>query len=106
MTLIKLPFSSRLVPRIFHRFTQAGKWMMIKQGFTAVVVYLDDFFICAPNLNECILAMNTLMALLRRLDFSINWDKIIDPTRCLTFLGIKIDAATIVNRLPSEKVSA
>ena len=80
--------------------------MMIRRGFTAVVVYLDDFFICAPTLNECIVAMNTLVALLRRLGFSINWDKVIDPTRCLTFLGIEIDTATMVKRLPSEKVLA
>ena len=46
-------------------------------GFTAIVVYLDDFFICAPTLNECIVTMNTLVALLRCLGFSINWDKVI-----------------------------
>ena len=80
--------------------------MMIRRGFTAVVVYLDDFFICAPTLNECIVAMNTLVALLRRLGFSINWDKVIDPIRCLTFLGIEIDTATMVKRLPSEKMLA
>jgi hypothetical protein len=80
--------------------------MMIRRGFTAVVVYLDDFFICAPTLDECNVAMNTLVALLRRLGFSINWDKVIDPTRCLTFLGIEIDTATMVKRLPSEKVLA
>ena len=76
--------------------------MMIRRGFTAVIVYLEDIFICAPTLNECIVAMNTLVAL-RRLGFSINWDKVIDPTRFLTFLGIEIDAATMVKRLPSEK---
>ena len=80
--------------------------MMIRRGLTAVVVYLDDFFICAPTLNECIVVMNTLVALLRRLGFSINWDKVIDPTRCLTILCIEIDAATMVKRLPSEKVLA
>ena len=42
----------------------------------------------------------------RRLGFSINWDKVIDPTRCLTFLGIEIDAATMVKRLPSGKLLA
>ena len=102
----KLPFGSRLAPGIFHRLTQAVKRVMIRRGFTAVVVYLDDFFICAPTLNECIVAMNTLVALLRRLGFSINWDKVIDPTHCLTFLGIEIDAATMVKRLPSGKVLA
>ena len=104
--IINLPFDSRLAPGIFHRLTQAVKRMMIRQGFTAMVVYLDDFFICTPTLNEYIVAMNTLVALLRRLVFFINWDKVIDSTRCLTFLDIEIDAATIVKRLPSEKVLA
>jgi hypothetical protein len=40
------------------------------------------------------------------LGFSINWNKVIDHTRCLTFLGIDIDAATMVKHLPSEKVLA
>ena len=83
-----MPFGSRLARGIFYRLKQAVKRMIIRRGVTAVVVYLDDFFICAPTLNECIVAMNTLVALLRRLGFSINWDKVIDPTRCLPFLGI------------------
>ena len=42
----KLPFGSRLAPGIFHRLTQAVKCMMAKRGFTAMVVYLDDFSVC------------------------------------------------------------
>ena len=49
--------------------------------------------------------MNTLVAL-RRLGFSINWDKVFDPTRCLTFLGIEIDAATMVASAFRKSVSA
>jgi len=48
----QLPFSSRLVPDIFHRFTQGVMRLMARRGFTAVVVYLDDFFICAPTLKK------------------------------------------------------
>ena len=43
----KLPFGSKLVPGIFHSLTQAVKRMMEKRGFTALVVYLDDVFVCA-----------------------------------------------------------
>jgi len=102
----KLPFGSKLAPGIFHRLTQAVKRMMVRRGFTAVVVYLDDFFICAPTLNDCMVAMNTLVVLLRHLGFSINWDKVIDPTRCLTFLGIEIDTASMIKRLPADKLLA
>ena len=41
-------------------------------GFTAVVVYLDDFFICAPTLEECAIALNTLIRLSLHLGFCIN----------------------------------
>ena len=51
--------------------------MVVKRGVAAVVVYLVDFFICAPTMEECAAALNTL--LLRKLGFRINWDKVVDP---------------------------
>ena len=63
----KLPFGSSLAPGIFHRLTQAVKRMMARRGFTAITVYLDDFLICAPALNECATALSTLIRLLRQL---------------------------------------
>ena len=101
----KLPFGSRLAPGIFHRLTQSCKRMMARRGFSAVVVYLDDFFICAPTLEECATALSTLVALLRRLGFCINWNKVVDPAQCITFLGIEIDTVNMCTRLPQEKLA-
>ena len=63
------------------------------------------FFICAPTLNECMVAMNNLVVLLQHLGFSINWDKVIDPTRCLTVLGIEIDGTLKNHDLPRDMVT-
>ena len=103
----KLPFGSRLAPGIFHRLTQAVKRMMMRRGFTALVVYLDDLLIVAPTAKECALALNTactLIALLRKLGFRINWSKVIDPIQTITFLGIEIDTKSMTKRLPQEKL--
>ena len=99
----KLPFGCRLAPGIFHRLTQAVKRMMMRRGFTALVVYLDDFLIVAPTAKECALALNTLIALLRKLGFRINWSKVIDPIQTIIFLGIEIDTKSMTKRLPQEK---
>ena len=100
----KLPFGSRLAPGIFHRLTQAVRRMMKRRGFT-VVVYLDDFFLCASTLSECALAMSILIKLLRSLGFQINWNKVVDPTQCLIFLGIEIDSRSMCKRLPAVKLT-
>ena len=88
------------------RLTQSVKRMMARRGFTALVVYLDDFLICAPTMKECTTALSTLVSLLRHLGFCINWDKVVDPTRCITFLGIEINTETMSKRLPVDKLLA
>jgi hypothetical protein len=67
----RLPFGSSLAPGIFHRLTQAVRRMMAKQGFT-IVAYLDDFFVHETNFERCLLAVHTLVNLLRRLGFAIS----------------------------------
>ena len=100
----KLPFGSRLAPGMVHRLTQAVKRMMMRRGFTALVVYLDDFLITAPTAKECALALNTLIALLQKLGFRINWSKVIDPIQTITVVGIEIDTKSMTKRLPQEKL--
>ena len=102
----KLPFGSKLAPGIFHRLGQSVKRMMERRGFRDLVVYLDDFLVIAPTKQECQLALNTLLKLLRQLGFSINWNKVVDPAKQLIFLGIEIDSQAMCLRLPESKSSA
>ena len=101
----RLCFGSKLAPGIFHRRTQAVKRMLKRRGLMATVVYLDDFFIKAETFADCIFALNTLVFLLRKLGFQINWNKVVDPTKKLIFLGIEIDSVDMCLRLPDDKLS-
>lgn len=100
----KLPFGSSLAPGIFHRLSQAVVRMMSRRGFNCIVAYLDDFFICAPSREECASIMGTLIRLLRKLGFMINWKKVIDPTQSITFLGIEISSIDMQLCLPGDKL--
>ena len=79
--------------------------MLKRRGLKATVVYLDDFFIKAETFDVCISALNTLIFLLRKLGFRINWNKVVDPTTKLIFLGIEIDSVEMCLRLPDDKLS-
>ena len=101
----KLPFGAQLSPEIFHRLTQSVRRMMARRGYSAMVVYLDDFLIITPDYESCVMALNTLITLLRQLGFSIAWHKVVGPSQKLTFLGIDIDTNNLTLQLPPKKLA-
>ena len=74
------------------------------------MAYLDDFFICGHFIKSCAKALKVLIQLLYQtitsLGFTINWNKVVDPTTQITFRGIEIDSKTMELTLPSEKLYA
>lgn len=100
----RLPFGARCAPEIFHRLTQGVKAMMQARGFPLMAVYLDDFILIAPTREQCDLAMNTLLYLLRRLGFAVNYNKVVPATQRLTFLGITLNSVAMTLALPHPKM--
>ena len=100
----RLPFGARFSPGIFHNLTQAVKVIMAAKGFKGLVVYLDDFLVIEPTKERCAESLSTLIQLVRKLGFSIAWDKVTGPTRMLTFLGVELDTSTMEMRLPNDKL--
>ena len=100
----KLPFGAKLAPGIFHRLSQAVRRIMARRGFPNIVAYLDYFFICEASMESCAVTLRVLIGLLRKLGFSINWNKVVDPTRRLVFLGIEIDSGKMELRLSNDKL--
>ena len=50
---ICLPFGSRSSPFIFNTFADAVSWILVQKFYTtALIHYLDDFFVCAPTREE------------------------------------------------------
>ena len=77
--------------------------MMERCGFK-LVMFLDDFCIVSDTKDKCQEGLATLITLLRRLGFSIAWDKVVSPTQRLVFLGIEIDSVHMTLSLPLQKV--
>jgi hypothetical protein len=102
----KLPFGAKRAPGIFHRLSSAVVRIMSRLNCNSIVSYLDDFFICEPTSEKCANSLRLLIAVLRRLGFAVNWNKVIDPTKIITFLGIEIDSTSMVLRLPDNKLEA
>ena len=61
-------------PTYFHRLTQAVRCMMAKQGYTAIIVYLDDFLVIGAMIEECQQVPDCLLELLQELGFDIRLD--------------------------------
>ena len=101
----RLPYGGRSAPGIFHRITQTVRRIMRRKGFYGTVVYLDDFLIIAPTKEECQLAFDTLMDMLKDLGFQISMGKVVPPCKLLVFLGIQIDTNFLVLSLPQAKLS-
>jgi hypothetical protein len=78
--------------------------MMERRGFK-IVAYLDDFYLHETTFERCVLAVETLVKLLRELGFSISYDKIEGPATRVTFLGVAVDSVSFTLELPECKVA-
>ena len=69
-----------------------------------IVAYLDDLLIIEKTMEGAIRARDTVLFLLQRLGFTINWEKsVLQPTREVEFLGMMINSARMEIWLPTEK---
>ena len=102
----RLPFGARKSVFIFDTLSRAVVAIMKSKGFLHILSYLDDFFICEKTFDKCLLALNTLIRLLRSLGFSISFPKVIGPAHQLVFLGILIDSLSMTFSLPADKIVA
>ena len=92
-----LPFGARRSPEIFHELGQAVRRIMASKGYPDIIVYLDDFLIVAHSKEECQKTLQVLMETVRRLGFSINYNKVAGPSQRLTFLGIMLDTVSMTS---------
>ena len=99
----RLPFGAKCSPFIFTELSQAVCRIMARKYNASVIAYLDDFLIVADTKEECNRVLHILMALVRKLGFSINYSKVCSPSQRLTFLGVVLDSVTMTLELPREK---
>ena len=69
-----------------------------------VIAHLDDFLIQAESYERCRKGLNTLLSLLRKLDFDINYSKLAGPAQRLVFLGILLDTLKMTLEITPQKI--
>ena len=102
----RLPFGSRSSPFIFNLFADALLWILInKFDLSAIIHYLDDFFICGATFEECHAKVKTMLTAFKLIGVPITPEKLESQSRVITFLGIEIDSIHSIIRLPDDKLS-
>ena len=100
----RMCFGGRRSPEIFHKLSQAVRAIMAAQGYPNIVAYADDFLIVSESAEQCRQATLTLVRILRRLGFHINYNKVLGPSQILTFLGIELNTVDMTLALPQDKM--
>lgn len=103
----RLPFGNRRSPHVFNTLTQAARHIIAGYGkfpLCRLIAYLDDFWLTADTAEECQRMLLTTIQILRRLGWMIAWEKVVGPTRQLTFLGVDICSSSMTVTLPHDKL--
>ncbi len=107
-----LPFGLRSAPKIFNAVADGLHWVLEQEGLE-VLHYLDDFLFIEPPLGlgghhqlqqNDMNARERAVKLCAELGVPVAVAKTVGPVTRLTFLGIELDTAEMVVRLPWEKV--
>ena len=100
-----LPFGLRSAPKIFTALADAAEWVVHQRGVEFVIHYLDDFLIVtSADTNQGEHALRILLERFERLGLAVAWDKLEDPSMCLTFLGFELDTKSMETRFPNHKL--
>ena len=103
----RLPFGSPSSLLIFTQFADLLHWILHNVYLIAFILhYLDDYFICADSRQACARDMSRMQDACAYLGVPLAAEKTAGPSQCLTYLGIEIDAAAQVVRLPPDKLAA
>ena len=99
-----LPFGLGSAPKVFTKLLKAALAVLRKAGIRCVI-HIDDLIVANQDRGCLIQDRQTILWLLMKLGFTINWDKcILDPKQLLEFLGFLVDTIGMRLVLPDYKV--
>ena len=101
-----LPMGSSVSCRTFELFSSALHWILVNVYNVAYVWHLlDDFVVCGrPGSADCVVGLQCMLELAETLGVPMNHSKTVEPTTCLTVVGIEMDTMLMQLRLPEDKL--
>jgi len=100
-----LPFGLRSAPKIFSSIAEALEWILLQEGVTWVLHYLDDFLIAGKEgAEECRRNLDIVCRSCQWLGIPLKLQKIEGPASVIVFLGIELDSNLLEMRLPAGKI--
>ena len=101
---IRACFGGKLFPAIASAFM--AEVMFIARSLKVdCVSYVDDFFVTGISYAECLSKRNIIIDILVRHGWTINFDKVTDPSQILDFLGTVIDSQKMIVSVSPEKAA-
>ena len=91
-------------PYIFSKLSDFVVRCSVREGCACIINYLDDFAVVDRSYDLTKADQLCLIAVLRRLGFSISYKKVTPPSQLARFLGIDIDTQHLKLRLPEDKI--
>ena len=100
-----LPMGASSACKIFEKFSDSLKFIL-KSIFKVkhVVKVIDDFLFIGKTYEECNYALNSFRTMCKFINVPIAEKKTVDPTHCLTFLGIQLDTLNNIASIPRDKI--
>ena len=99
-----LPFGLRSAPKLFNVMADLLEWILLNQGVTFLLHYLDDFLTMGqPGTTVCQCNLHLLVQTCRVLGIPLAIEKVDGPATVLEFLRILLDTEQMEVRLPQEK---
>lgn len=99
-----LCFGLRCAPYLFTQISNFVIRCLKRRGFSNCTSYLDDFLVTGDTEEECRLAQQNLISILRSLGFFIAWDKCVSPTQSITYLGVSLNTIDMSVKIPPAKM--
>ena len=100
-----LPFGLRSAPKIFSAVADALEWILLEQGISVCLHYLDDFLTMGKaNTEECERNLQLIKRICEFLGVPLKVEKIEGPSSILVFLGILLDTTKQEISLPHQKL--
>ena len=102
-----LPMGASSSPALFEAFSTFIEWLTREEAqCDRVLHYADDFFIMGTEsgVNSCSRVLRCFEDVCVRVGVPLANEKTVGPVSCLTYLGLEIDSANQVVRIPISKI--